>query len=169
MRWIAAFLVFLAIPFTKPTDTFDLRQRYGDPRTERFRIRPDVTLAVSYGTDHKSCVLEIEPRKDFLQEMVANETLSKELTDQLLDEIAPPSIRGKEVMPLFSVVVAGGCNGMMTFGDYENVSINVSYGFCEKVIGVHSATITFKRSACEQWRKPPPVKTEQTPKPKEGP
>jgi hypothetical protein len=169
VRWIAACLVFLVIPLSKPVDTFDLRQRYGDPRTERFRVRPDVTLIVSYGTDHKSCVLEIEPRKEFLQEMVANETLSKDLTDQLLDEIAPPGIRGKEIMPLGSNVVSGSCNGGMTFGEYENLSINVSYGFCDKTIGVHSATATFKRSACEQWHKPQLVKTGQTAKAKESP
>jgi hypothetical protein len=95
-------------------------------------MRPDVTLTASYGTDGRACVLEIEPRKDFLQEMVANETLSKEAVDQLLEEIAPRSTWGRASIPLGSNVMSGSCNSGMTFGEYENVSINVSYGFCEK-------------------------------------
>ena len=161
--------MILAVPLAKPTDTFDLRQRYGDPRTERFLMRPDVTLTASYGTEGRACVLEIEPRKDFLQEMVANETLSKETVDQLLEEIAPRSAWGRASIPLGSNVMSGSCNSGMTFGEYENVSINVSHGFCEKAIGVHSVTVTFKRSGCEQWRKPPPIKTKQTPQTKEAP
>jgi hypothetical protein len=132
-------------------------------------MRPDVTLTASYGTDGKACVLEIEPRKDFLQNMVANETLSQDTVDQLLEEIAPRSTWGQASLPLGRVAMSGSCNSGMTFGEYENVSINESYGFCEKPIGFHSATVTFKRSACEQWRKPPPVKTVQTRQAKEAP
>ena len=153
MRWFAACLLFLAIPFSKPTDTFDLRQRYGDPETERFRIRPDVTLAVSYGTDGKACVLNIKPRKEFLEESVANEILTDETVDQLLEEIVPKSSWGKETLP--RIGVAGSCNGEISFSHYENIDLTVTSAFCETVKGVHGATVHFKRSACSQWYKPP--------------
>jgi hypothetical protein len=145
--------VFLVIPLSKPVDTFDLRQRYGNPLTERFSMRPDVTLAVSYGTDGKACVLDLEPRKEFLQESSANEMLTDETLDQLLEEIVPKSSWGKETLP--SIGVSGSCMGQVSFSHYENIDLTVSSAFCEGVKGVHGATVHFKRSACSQWYKPP--------------
>ena len=132
-------------------------------------MRPDVTLTASYGTDGKVCEFEIEPRKDLLQNSVANETLSKETVDQLLEEIAPRSTWGKEWIPLGSNVTSGSCNSGITFGDYDNVRASISYGFCSKTVGVHKATVTYKRSACAQFFKPPHDKTQTTPQSKGTP
>ena len=114
-------------------------------------MRSDVTMSTQYGTDGKACVLTVEPRKDFLSRMAAGQTLSMEALTSLLDEVVPPSTRGKENFPLFSAVVAGGCGAAMTWADYENVQMVLSYTFCAEPIGVHSATVYFKRAACPQW------------------
>lgn len=132
-------------------------------------MRPDVTLTASYGTDGKACHFEIEPRKDLLQNSVANETLSKETVDQLLEEIAPKSNWGKERIPLGSNGMSGSCNSGFTWGDYENVGASISYGFCNKSIEVHRATVTYKRSACAQFFEPPRDKTQTTPQSKGTP
>jgi hypothetical protein len=162
MRHAAGLLAFFLIALAKPADTFDLRRLYGAPEIERFQMRPDVTLTVAYGTNGEACEFEIEPQKQFLQLPVANEMLSKDLVDQLMNEIAPAGSRGKELMPLGSVVVSGSCNGAVTFGEYENVQIELTYGRCEKEIGVHAAIVTLKRPTCEKWYKKPIV----TPKPR---
>ena len=110
---------------------------------------------VAYGTDGKAYVLEIGPRKDYIQtlDVVADASLSMDTVTSILDEVAPPSARGKETMPLFSAIVSGSCNSGMTFGEYENTRIDLSYGFCAKPISVHSATVFIKRSECDRWGK----------------
>jgi hypothetical protein len=160
VRFLSGCLVFLAIAAAAPQDSFDLRSRYGEPDVERFEIRPGIAMTVGYGTDGKACMLEIEPRMDFLQEMVANETMSEETVDTILDEIVPPYTRGKETVPLGSIGVSGSCNSGMTFGEYDNVEVTLSYQFCERPIGIHSATVSYRRSACDGWQplRPPAAK-----------
>jgi hypothetical protein len=153
VRFLSGCLMFLALAAASPHDSFDFRAHYGEPNLERFNIRPGITMTAEYGPDGKACVLDIQPRQDFFREMVADETLSKDTVTSVLDEVVPPSTRGKETIPAFSLVVAGGCNAGMTWADYDNVQINLSYGFCVMPIGVHRATVHFKRSACGQ----PPI------------
>jgi hypothetical protein len=154
LRFLSGCLMFLALAVTTPQDSFDLHRRYGEPTLERFNIRPGITMTASYGSDGKACWLSVEPSQDFFQDMVARETLSMETVTSVLDEVVPPSTRGKESFPAFSAGASGSCNSGQTWADYENIQINLSYSFCEKPIGVHRATVQFKRAACPL----PPVK-----------
>ena len=70
-----------------PQDSFDLHVRYGEPVVERFTIRPNVTMTVEYGVDGKPCVLDIESHEP---------RMSLQTAQELLDEVAPPGMRGKE-------------------------------------------------------------------------
>jgi len=145
--------MFLALAAATPQDSFDFRTRYGDPDVERFNLRPGITMTAEYGPDGKACLLDIEPRKDFLRDMEADETLSMETVTSVLDEIVAPDTRGKETLPLFSGQASTSCNHGFTWGDYDNIQIGLVYAFCVKPIGIHSATIKFKRAACGQ----PPI------------
>jgi hypothetical protein len=147
VRFLLGCLTFLVLAAT-PQDSFDLRTRYGEPDVERFNIRPDITMGVGYGADRRACLLDIEPRKDFLQDMVAEETLSMDTVTSVLDEVVPPYTRGKETLPPFSAMASTSCNSGFTWADYENVEITLSYTSCVKPIGVHRATVNFKRTAC---------------------
>lgn len=70
-----------------PQDSLDLHVRYGEPVVEQFTIRPDVTMAVEYGVDGKPCVLDIESHEP---------RMSLQTAQELLNEVAPPSMRGKD-------------------------------------------------------------------------
>lgn len=153
MRVFSGCLLFLALAAATPQDSLDLRKRYGEPDVERFTIRPGITMTAEYGADGKACVLSIEPHKDFFQDMVADETLPMDTMTSILDEVAPPSTRGKELSAPYTVVMSSSCNGGMTFADYENVRINLVYGFCLKQIVDHRATVIFKRGVCEPLMK----------------
>lgn len=148
VRFLSGCLTFLAFATTAPQDSFDLRARYGQPDLERFNIRPGITMTAGYGLDGKACWLDIAPNKDSFQDMVATETLSMETVTSVLDEIVPPSTRGKEHFPAFSAAVASSCNHGESWADYENIQVNLVYGFCEKEIAVHNAAVQFKRAAC---------------------
>jgi len=157
VRFLSGCLVFLAIAAAAPQDSFDLRSRYGEPDVERFEIRPGITMTVGYGTDGKACMLEIEPRTHFLQGTASSELLSHDTMTNILDEVAPPSMRGKVVNPgLFGV--SGGCADQYTFTEYDNIETIVNSAYCENSKGVHAAIVHFKRGACGQWYTPPIVK-----------
>jgi hypothetical protein len=150
MRVASGILVILAFAVTAPLDSFDLRKRFGPPDVERFAIRPDITMAVEYGSDGKACILDFEPRQAFIHGMNIRElTVSKETALELLDEVTPPEIRGKEKIPLFD---SGGfqssCIGIV-WGEYENIQVSAGMHMCKTPIAVRSLSVRFKRPACE--------------------
>ena len=118
MRTACGIIVILAFAVTSVQDSFDLRNHYGPPDEERFAIRPDITMAVEYGSGGKACILDFEPRQAFIHGMTIRQaTFSEETALGLLDEVTPPEIRGKLIAPLFgSVVVEASCGGF-EFGE----------------------------------------------------
>lgn len=161
MRLLFACVVFLVLAALAPQDSVDLRARYGEPDVQRFAIRPDITLTVQYGSDHKACILEIEPRQAFVHGFIGSRaSFSKERALELIDEVAPPEIRGLEKMPLFSNDSGSGgqCIGHSTFGQYANANISLAYVVCDPPFGhgamaVQSAGVHFTRPACESLSK----------------
>jgi hypothetical protein len=154
MRFLPAILVTFGFAAALLQDSFDLRKRYGPPDVERFAIRPDITMAVEYGSDGKACIVEFEPRQAFIHGMYIPElTFSKETALELLDEVTPPEIRGEEKTSLFG---SGGfqssCIGGV-FGEYENIQVSAGMHMCKTPIAVRSLSVRFKRPACEPLRK----------------
>lgn len=155
VRGLLGCVAFLALAGPMPQSSFDLRARYGEPDVQRFAIRSDITMAVEYGSDHQACILQIEPRQAFIHGTTLQpNTISESEILEVLDEVVPPDTRGTERLPLFSVGVAGSCNGELTFADYERLQIGLSFGGCSPplpkgTIAVHSAGVRFKRPACD--------------------
>jgi hypothetical protein len=105
LRILFGCVAFLALAATAPQSSFDLRTRYGEPDVQRFAIRPDVTMAVEYGSDGKACNFDIEPRHAFIHgTLIREKTISKEAALELLDEVAPAETRGKEHIPSFQTL-----------------------------------------------------------------
>ena len=140
-------LAFTAAPFQ---DSFDLRNRYGPPNLERFAVRPDVTMAVEYGSDGKACTFDFEPRQAFIHGMAIPElTFSKETALELLDEVTPTEMRGQMKYPLFdSGGMQSSCGGFQ-WGEYENIQVTAGMHFCKDPIAVRSLSVRFKRPACD--------------------
>lgn len=150
MRLTSGILVLLAFAVAPFQDSFDLRNRYGPPDVERFAIRPDITMAVEYGSDGKACIFDFEPREAFIHGMAIRElTFSKETALELLDDVTPPQIRGQVKVPLFdSNVVRSSCGGF-EWGDYENIQVSAGMHFCKNPIAIRSLVVRFKRPACD--------------------
>lgn len=149
VRALLGCVAFLALAAPAPQSSFDLRARYGEPDVQRFAIRPDITMTVEYGDDHQACILEIEPRQGFIHGFPGSQdSFAKETAFQLLDEVAPPEIRGKERLPLFSGGFQSSCGGG-TFGAYDNVQVSAGLDYCKTPVGVRSLNVQFKRAACD--------------------
>src|SRR5258708_7583672 len=85
----------------------DFHNRYGEPDRERFSARPGISLTVEYGSDDLACVALIEPPQPLTYTEEHVPLMSSEGVSEVLEEVAPIAMRGKEV---FAAVDVSGCN-----------------------------------------------------------
>lgn len=75
-------------------DTSTLRAKYGEPiARETFQVRPNIEAVVNYGTGHQACKIELPPGSYVNPPHGA----SNHDVDEVIDELVPPSVRGKEI------------------------------------------------------------------------
>ena len=130
----------------------DFHNRYGEPDRERFAARPGITLTVEYGPDRLACYALIDPPRPLLYSEEHAPLMSSEGVSEVLEEVAPIAMRGKEI---FAATHQSGCN-VARITDYENVSIMRSTHTCDpssRDQDVRTA-ITFKRETCPKPRTP---------------
>jgi hypothetical protein len=121
-------------------DTSTLRAKYGEPiARETFQVRPTIEAVVNYGTGHQVCKIDLPPGSYVNPPHGA----SNHDVDQVIDEIAPPSARGKEIN---KGMLSTGRNSM-SFADYENLTIAEPQD-PDRPGRRTSVTITFKRPDC---------------------
>jgi len=125
----------------------DLRSRYGEPDRERFAVRPGISLTVEYASDHLACYAVIYPPQPLLSSEEQVPLMSSEAVSDVLEEVAPAAMRGKEVNGFIHV---SGCN-YVRLTDYENVSIMRSTHTCDPSSHEQDVrtAITFKRDICQ--------------------
>ena len=63
--------------------------------SEHFSIRPSVGLTAHYGSDGRSCELQILPTLD-LEQLVQRPYLTDEIVPEVLEELVPAPMRGEE-------------------------------------------------------------------------
>jgi hypothetical protein len=117
-------------------DATTLRLKYGEPLArETFHIRPGLEMIVNYGPDRKVCKVEVPGANSYRQ------------LDELIEELAPVSARGRKVSG--SRIIAAGGGNVRRCGLYENVVISEPYDLNhpDKRTGV---TISFNRPDCHQ-------------------
>jgi hypothetical protein len=157
MRVLSACVAFLVLAAPVPQSSFDLHARYGEPDVQRFAIRPDITLTVEYGSDHKACILDVAPRQAFVHAFFGGQaSFSKEAALELLDEVATPEVRGTEETSLFSNMFQSSC-GAGTVGVWKNAQVSMSLNVCKAPVTVQSLRVSLTRSACEpltKWNSP---------------
>jgi hypothetical protein len=142
---VACCLGFPVSGFGQQMDAFTLRAKYGEPvARETFQLRPNIEAVVSYGPGRQVCRIELPPGSYM---NVVGQTpphfVTKQQVDEVIDELVPPSVRGKETMR--HIVSTGRIS--MAFADYEHVSI------AEPQDPDHpgrrtAVTITFNRPDC---------------------
>jgi hypothetical protein len=103
---------------------------------------------VAYGTDQAACQLLIESQQPLVHRQQARKHMPPELVDDIIDEIVPPAVKGRD---MDSLLQQAGC-GRSDVYSYENVTISRSSDCCFplKPERDESVTIRFKRQACFQ-------------------
>jgi hypothetical protein len=112
--------------FIESTST-DLYVRYGEPGTERFVVRPGITLTAGYGFDRTACQMVIEPTRSIIPRVELATYMLPEVVTAIIDEVLPEPDRGELIL---GVVTKSGCNDLETL-DYQNVTITRFRHKCE--------------------------------------
>ncbi len=141
MRCLAGCVLLLtaAAAFPQTAPKTDYLHGKPDSRHE-FTVRPGVDMDVIWGPDGRACRMDLAP-------LPSTETLSLETVDSIVDELAPPEIRGK-------LIVAGGHNNNVRIWYYENVFVRGivrGEGQDPSVVRVETASIEFDRTACAAY------------------
>jgi hypothetical protein len=121
-------------------DGYSLRSKYGQPLDrETFTVRPGIEMVVDYGPSKQVCRIQL-PSGMKIVGTVPDGTIARQQIDEVLNEVVPQSIRGKEL--------GGGVTGtgapMLFVTEYEHVTISelqINY------VG-HGITVTIKEPAC---------------------
>lgn len=151
MRIVAGCLLVAVGSVFLAQSSQEFHGRYGEPDIERFAARPGISLAVEYGSDHLACQAVIEPPQSLIHQEEQARLMSSEDTSQVLEEVAPIAMRGKEIN---SGIFVSGCNkARMT--EYENVRIMRSAHTCDPSSHDQDTrtAITFKRDICPKQSK----------------
>jgi hypothetical protein len=146
MRIFFACLLILATGLPLMQNSEEMRVRYGEPDIERFTAAGDIGLTVQYGSDGVACQAVIERKQPLLHGEQSLTYMSPEAVGELVDEIASPSSRGREVNSLLESM--GCAEGRVQ--EYENVWIGHFSDVCVplKPERESRATLVFKRKAC---------------------
>jgi hypothetical protein len=105
-----------------------LRQTYGQPISETFIVRPGISATATYGSSGRIVEWVISPwNADLIKSR--GKTLDRVSVNAVIDELAPPSVRGK---PLASGVLnavcmpENDCSGSEQ--NYQNLTIYYNSG-----------------------------------------
>ena len=128
-------VLFLSLPFGAAQMSGDWRKHYGPPEAERYIVRDAITITVFYSGEGRTCKAVIEAAK--LQ--------PPNIFEDLLNEVTPPSTRGKRVR---SIGLSSSANGLGV-REYERVTISLITTAQGDAKGVQSATIQWKEVQCK--------------------
>lgn len=121
-------------------DASSLRSKYGAPLDrETFMVRPGIEMVVDYGSRKQVCQIQL-PLGDRMVGSVPAGVVTKQQVDEVLAEVVPSSVRGKQINR--GLIYTGA--PMFSFTDYEHISIGeLQVGGIGKGI-----TVTFKDPYC---------------------
>jgi hypothetical protein len=152
MRILVGSFLIVTVSVLLSQSSQDFHNRYGEPDRERFAARPGISLTVEYGSDHLACHALIEPPQPLTYTEEHVPLMSSEGVSEVLEEVAPIAMRGKEINALTH---QSGCN-VVHMTDYENVVIMRSTHTCDPSSLDQDArtAITFKRGTCPKPKTP---------------
>jgi hypothetical protein len=149
MKSILGIVFFLAALATFPGDTSQtLKERYGSPISETYRVRPGVVASASYGASGHVCAIVVEPEQPHCPLNNPKNTIGGYgQAVEIVKEIVPETERGK-------YVIGGFVNLFCPSEDRDCFGVNENW---EKLTifrsgsndRQHNATIQWKRDECE--------------------
>ena len=133
------FLIATSSAFAQ-LDSFSLHSKYGAPLDrETFTVRPGIEMVVDYGPSKQVFRIHLPSGMQIVGPVPLG-VITKQQIDEVLAEVVPPSMRGKEIN---SMSMATGLHMMMA-AEYEHVTIAESKN---GDIG-SGITVTFKDLSC---------------------
>ena len=115
---VTSILVHSALPAYAQSRA-DLRARYSAPVRETYEIRPGVLAEVTFDARGQACTVEISPKRT--PGDPADPSFDPKIVDALVDEFAPPEMRGAD---LGSVDAEFGAPGAF-LKTYERASVTL--------------------------------------------
>ena len=100
-------------------------QRYA--RVESYEIRPGILATPGYSSDGTLCEISVEKRHVQRDTVELGSTVPRKLALEMIDELAPPSERGKPTIKLANQEYIDEINGstVITIATYENISVQI--------------------------------------------
>ena len=142
---ISVCLVLVSSAFGQ-IDATTLRAKYGDPvnygkrvNSETFKVRNNIEIVVQYGPSGQVCRIELPPGQSIVGQ-VAPDGTTKQQVDEVLQEVVPPSMRGKEIRS--GVIYVGAPSFLLI--EYEHVTITELLQNETPT----SVTVAFKEKGC---------------------
>src|SRR5665213_2799364 len=127
-------------------DTVHLRSKYGAPLDrETFTVRPGIEMVVDYGPAKQVCRIQLPSGRQIIGDVPPG-AITKKQIDQVLNEVVPPSRRGKEL----GGMATGSGVGVMSSAEYEHVTITE---FKNAGVGT-GITVIFKDPTCAKKMAP---------------
>jgi hypothetical protein len=125
MKWVlgVASLAFISLTIVQPARDFESRY----PRIESYQIRPGVFATPSYAKTGVLCAVSIEKRHVQGDTVDLGSTIPHKVALEIIDELVPPSERGKPTMQLAGHDYIDLINGSsdVAIAEYEKVSIQI--------------------------------------------
>ncbi len=146
MRLLPSTLLLLMVAssaFAQLLDGYKLRDKYGTPLDrETFTVRPGIEMVVDYGPSKQVCRIQL-PSGTQYGGTIPDGAVTKQIVEEVLQEVVPASMRGKELGRGMMAVGAP----MLSLTDYEHVTISEMKN---GDIG-NGITVTFKNAACPKY------------------
>lgn len=139
LRLMGALGLLFLFQVSFPSDTADtLRERYGQPISQNFLVRPGIVASASYGPSGHVCEIVLRPQR------LWNSTLEDIQVNGITDELVPRSERGKVATGGFidGICPTNDCDGVDY--EWEKVSI-IRWGTSNQI---HYETIRWHRDEC---------------------
>ena len=137
----------------------DLRRKYGKPETlskksspnriERYRVRPGLSLTVTFAGEAAICEMMFEPERKSNDGRMAARVLTEEEARKIVEEYAPIEKRGRAII---NMTRPGHDCTSVAYNEYEQVMIAIIIRCEERGGGIHSIKIRWKATACELTR-----------------
>jgi hypothetical protein len=127
-------------------DAYSLRAKYGPPlNRETFTVRPGIEMIVDFAAGKQACRIQLPSGKKIVGTVPVGAT-TKQQIEEVLNEVVPPSIRGKELGKMIQATGAP----MILVTEYEHVAISE---FQINYVG-QGITVSFKEPACAKQTAP---------------
>jgi len=111
-------------------DAFSLRSKYGSPLDrETFTVRPGIEIRVDYGPAKQACGIVMPMGISNVRDP-SPDIITREQMNEVLDDVVPASVRGKEIGRQF--VGAGMASIAVVM--YEHVTIQERYHSSQIVV-----------------------------------